>query len=178
MSRHHLPALLLAAALAGSSCVQAGDDTGGRFGLALDAGFAAIDAAPYVSADTTPFYLAFQGHWRFSEQWRAGITAGGFLLQASDVNNPAKGAGISQLLVSIEARPFADRRGWIEGGLGTATFWNHAPGGSNDSGMAWQVQAGHDLYRAGNTWVAPFIAAGDNDGNRNYMLGLRIDWQR
>lgn len=148
----------------------------------LDIGGGRLNKQPFENAGRTPLYLGFHLHYGLNSHWRVGLQLSGDLLEPGDYNDPSKGAGITQVLATLEAHPFADPRAWIEAGAGTVNYWSNAATDTNDSGSVWQLQAGHALYWRKHLRAGPFVGLSRGDGGRLShaagFLGVRIEWQQ
>lgn len=173
-------AALLALALLTALCTTAAT-AAPRFSVGLDGGFGAIREEPFTDGTSTPFYLAFHGHWLPHERLQLGLSLGGLLLEATDLNYPERGGmAASEILFTAGWRPLRQHSAlWLEGAAGSVVYSANNPV-IDDEGSAWQLAAGFDAWHARFWRAAPFIAFDEGEararGHSAWIAGLRLEW--
>lgn len=152
-----------------------------RFSVGIDGGFGSVIEAPFVDGTSTPLYLAFHGHWLPTERLQLGLSLGGLLLEASDLNYPERGGVvISEALLTAGWRPLREHPGfWLEGAAGGINYNANNPV-VDDDGSGWQLAAGFDAWHARSWRAAPFVAFDEGEArareHRAWIAGLRLEW--
>ena len=123
-----------------------------------------------IHRDRTPtFALGFFGGHRLSGQARVGLEVNGWLLQASNLNDPTVGESVSNVLGVIDV--FLTRKIplFIRGGGGLAMYQNNRPGESNGKGWSGTGGAGYEFRFSERLGLAPIVeyAYGKFDDVRN-----------
>ncbi|MGZ3387635.1 MAG: hypothetical protein ACXVB5_22405, partial [Isosphaeraceae bacterium] len=76
---------------------------------------------------TPTFALGFFGGHRLGDRARVGLEVNGWLLQASNLNDPTVGEGVSNVLGVIDLLPTRKIPLFIRGGGGLAMYQNNRP---------------------------------------------------
>lgn len=123
-----------------------------------------------VHRDRRPtFALGFFGGHRLGNQARVGLEVNGWLLQASNLNDPTVGEGVSNVLGVLDV--FATRKIplFVRGGGGLAMYQNNRPEGSAGKGWCWTGGAGYEIRVSERMGLAPIVqyAYGRFDDVRN-----------
>ncbi len=115
------------------------------------------------------FAIGFAGGRRIGNWTRVGMEAGGWTLQAFDLNNPAVGESVGNVLAVVDYLPMRDRGVYVRGGFGWATYQNNRPDGTNGSGMAWEFGGGYEFRVSRALRLAPTVTyAAGHLGNGPY----------
>lgn len=115
------------------------------------------------------FAISFAGGHRIGNHVRAGIDVGGWTLQAFDLNNPAVGESVGNVLAVVDYLPVRKRGLYVRGGVGWATYNNNRPTGTNGSGLAWEAGSGYEFRVRGGLRLAPTVTyAAGRLGNDPY----------
>lgn len=152
-----------------------------RFSVGIDGGFGAIREEPFTSSTSTPFYLAFHGHWLPRERLQLGLSLGGLLLEAADLNYPERGGmAASEFLFTAGWRPLRRYPAfWLEGAAGGVVYSANNPV-VDDDGSARQLATGVDAWHARSWRAAPFVAFDEGEararGHSAWIAGLRLEW--
>ena len=123
-----------------------------------------------IHRDSTPtFALGFFGGHRLGDQARVGLEVNGWLLQASNLNDPTVGEGVSNVLGVIDVFPARKIPLFLRGGGGLAMYQNNRPTGSGGTGWAWTGGAGYEIRVSERLGLAPIVqyAYGKFDDVRN-----------
>lgn len=133
-------------------------------------------------ADTSGlFHMSLAGGRVIHEQVWIGLEAAGWLYEASTLDNPGKGEGLSE--VGFTSRFFlAPGSAWhAVAGAGYASHWNNAPGGSGGSGGAWSAGIGYDwtTSRRGAVTLRLLFGGGSvgDEDFRGVTLDLGYRWR-
>jgi hypothetical protein len=114
-----------------------------------------------IHRDRTPtFALGFFGGHRLGNQARVGLEMKGWLLQASNLNDPTVGEGVSNVLGVIDVFPTRKLPLFIRGGGGLAMYHNNRPGGSGGTGCSWTGGAGYEIRFSERLGLAPIVEYG------------------
>ena len=123
-----------------------------------------------IHRDRTPtFALGFFGGHRLGGQARVGLELNGWLLQASNLNNPTVGESVSNVLGVIDVFPTRKIPLFIRGGGGLAMYQNNRPGETGGTGWSWTGGAGYEVRFSERLGLAPIVeyAYGRFDDVRN-----------
>lgn len=135
-----------------------------------------------VPDDKTSFFLAFRGGYAPSRWLRVGVETNGFNIASSNLLDPGRGEGISQmLLLTAQVYP-ATGSGWfLKTGIGWNSYWNNAEGFRQSSSGAWSLGGGYE-FRIDEGWDLAVFAQvhGGDVGNVDYdatSVGLSLTWK-
>ena len=108
--------------------------------------------------DAVPtFALGFAGGRQINNFARVGVKLNGWLLQASDLNDPTVGESVSNVMGIIDVFPLRRSRLFVRGGWGWASYTNNQPTGSNGNGVGWETGAGYEIPLRGQLRLAPTV---------------------
>jgi hypothetical protein len=127
-------------------------------------------ASDQIHRGRTPtFALGFLGGHRLGEHARVGLEINGWLLQASNLNDPTVGESVSNVLGVIDVFPTRKIPLFIRGGGGLAMYQNNRPAESGGKGWAWTGAAGYEVRFSERLGLAPTVqyAYGRFDDVRN-----------
>ena len=115
------------------------------------------------------FALGFFGGHRLGEQVRVGLEMNGWLLQASNLNDPTVGESVSNVLGVIDVFPARKIPLFFRAGGGLAMYQNNRPGESGGTGWSWTGGAGYEVRVSERLGLAPIVgyAYGRIDDVRN-----------
>ena len=118
---------------------------------------------------TPTFAFGFFGGHRLGNQARFGLEINGWLLQASNLNDPTVGENVSNVLGVIDVFPARKIPLFIRGGAGLALYENNRPGESGGTGFSWTGAAGYEFRVSERVGLAPIVgyAYGRFDDVRN-----------
>jgi hypothetical protein len=123
-----------------------------------------------IHRDRTPtFALGFFGGHRLGDHARVGLEMNGWLLQASNLNDPTVGESVSNVLGVIDVFPTHKIPLFLRGGGGLAMYQNNRPGESGGTGWSWTGGAGYEVRFSERLGFAPIVeyAYGRFDDVRN-----------
>jgi hypothetical protein len=123
-----------------------------------------------IHRDRTPtFALGLFGGHRLGDQARVGLEMNGWLLQASNLNDPTVGESVSNVLGVIDVFPTRKIPLFIRGGGGLAMYQNNRPGESGGTGLSWTGGAGYEVRFTERLGLTPIVeyAYGRFDDVRN-----------
>lgn len=106
---------------------------------------------------TPTFTLGVFGGHRLSNQARIGLEMNGWLLQASNLNDPTVGENVSNVLGVIDVFPMRKVPLFIRGGGGLAMHQNNRPGESGGTGFSWTGGAGYEVRLSERLGLAPIV---------------------
>lgn len=115
------------------------------------------------------FALGFVGGHSLGNRARIGLEMNGWLLQSFNLNNPAVGESVSNVLAVVDAFPIRKAPMLLRVGPGLALYQNNRPGGFGGSGFAWTAGVGYEIPLTENLSLAPMVdyAAGSLGDVRN-----------
>lgn len=108
------------------------------------------------------FALAFNLGGTLNRYVRLGAELNGWLLEAYDPYDPAKGESVSQILAIVEVYPWPARGLFLKAGVGRATYTNSHPFEFGSSGWGMTIGVGYDLPVGRRISLTPIV---------NYSLG-------
>lgn len=115
-------------------------------------------ASDQIHRDRTPtFALGFFGGHRLGDQARVGLEINGWLLQASNLNDPSVGESVSNALGVIDVFPARKIPLFVRGGGGLAMYQNNRPGESGGTGWSWTGGAGYEFRFNERLGLAPIV---------------------
>ena len=111
-----------------------------------------------IHRDRTPtFALGLFGGYRLGDRARVGLEMNGWLLQASNLNDPTVGESVSNVLGVIDVFPTRKIPLFIRGGGGLAMYHNNRPEGSGGKGWCWTGGAGYEIRVSERMGLAPIV---------------------
>jgi hypothetical protein len=113
------------------------------------------DHEPRKQQDT--FAMAFDLGGTFSRYVRFGLELNGWLLEANDDKDPAKGVSVSQTFFIAQVYPWPARGLFVKLGAGRADYTNHHPFEFGSSGRGVSIGSGYDLPVSKNIWFTPHV---------------------
>lgn len=113
------------------------------------------------------------GH-RIGRRFRAGMEANGWLLQAFDLNNPAVGESLGNVMAMADFLPAGNHGLYVRGGVGHVSYSNNRPTGTYGGGLAWEAGAGYEIRLHGRLRLVPAVtyAAGRFGDDRYATIPL------
>lgn len=129
--------------------------------------------------DDTTFSLGFKGGYTINPHLRMGLELGGWLLEATSLNDPTVGEGISQVFLIAQYYPRQQSNLFAKVGGGYATYWNNRPGEpTGKDGWGWTVGGGYDFLLSTHFALSPFVTFSHGDiediDYRAITLGIGI----
>ncbi len=107
---------------------------------------------------TPTFALAFSGGHRLTNQARVGLQVGGYLMEASNLNDPTKGVSVSHVFGFVDVFPVRRKGFFVRGGGGLAMYDNNHPLTNGSHGAGWMAGAGYEIPIAGDSFkIAPMV---------------------
>lgn len=103
------------------------------------------------------FALGFVGGHRIGNCARIGLQLNGWLLQSFNLNNPAVGESVSNVLVVVDVLPIRKTPIFLRAGSGLALYQNNRPGGFNGTGWSWTAGMGYEIPLTENLGLAPIV---------------------
>jgi len=120
--------------------------------------------------DAIFFYLGFKGGYVINPHFLIGIELSGWLLEASDLNDPDEGQGISQAFLITRIYPSRELDFFLKAGAGHVSIWSNATGDTRrEQGFGLTMGCGYDFRLNETAALSPFatFSYGDTD-SRDY----------
>ncbi len=140
-------------------------------GFELGDGQIKLTSDQFSGTRNPAFALGFLGGHSLGNRARIGLELNGWLLQSFNLNNPAVGESVSNVLVVVDAFPIRKTPLFLRAGPGLALYQNNGPGGFNSSGWSWTAGVGYEIPLTENFGLAPIVdyAAGSLGDVRNII---------
>lgn len=126
-------------------------------GLDLGDGQLKLTSDQHESSRVATFAFGFSGGHRLGERARIGMLVNGWLLEASNLNDPTVGEGVSNVLGVFDAFPVRKISLFLRGGAGLAMYSNNHPDASDGTGFAWIAGAGYEIPLRKNLTLVPVV---------------------
>jgi hypothetical protein len=124
------------------------------------------------------FAFGIVGGHKIGSRARVGMQVNGWLLQASNFNDPTVGESVSNVMFLVDAFPVRKSPLFLRGGVGLAMYTNNRPTGTNGNGLGWTAGVGYEIPLTRNVGLAPIVdyASGHLGDGRN-ITGLETGRQ-
>lgn len=148
-------------------------------GIDTGAGLVGLSYDQAEDEDDVFWYLGFKGGYALNPHFLIGIELGGWLLKASDMNDPDEGKGISQAFLITQLYPRDESNFFLKAGAGHVSIWSNRPDDKRRrQGLGVSVGAGYDFWLNETVTLSPFANFSYGDaGPWNYTaitFGLGI----
>ncbi|MGV7223398.1 MAG: outer membrane beta-barrel protein [Nitrospinales bacterium] len=135
-----------------------------------------------IEEDENNFFLGFEGGYTLNPHFLIGVGLSGWLLEASDLEDPSKGEGISQVFLITRYYPSSSMGLFAKIGGGYVSYWNNRPGEpSSKDGWGLTFGGGYDFPLNENFAISPFINYGfgeaDDQDHNVWTLGIGLTFQ-
>jgi hypothetical protein len=139
--------------------------------LELGEGQLKLTSDQFNTARDPVFALGFVGGHSLGNRARIGLELNGWLLQSFNLNNPAVGESVSNVLALVDVFPIRKTPIFLRAGPGLALYQNNRPGGFNGTGWSWTAGVGYEIPLAEKFGLAPIVdyAAGSLGDVRNTL---------
>ena len=108
--------------------------------------------------DDIAFYLGFKGGYTVNPNLLIGFEVGGWLLEASDLNEPDEGKGISQVFLITQLYPSKESGFFAKAGGGYVSMWsNRSDDTRRKQGWGLTVGGGYDIKVNETVALSPFV---------------------
>jgi hypothetical protein len=180
-SKKRIGCVMLALTLIAAGSTGIADDRQpGNWWIGLEAGPASVRTSEGGRSDRNGrLALAFRGGVIVTPSLLVGLQLGGFTEQASDVNDPARGEGISHVFAIAQWYPGQRREGpYLRAGGGYADHWSNQSAGRDSHGWGLCFGVGWDFSAGAMGYVGPSLSwfrarTGDMDVS---ALTLGLNW--
>ena len=168
--------LISSGALAEEKSEERYERSGFWGGVNLGVGFVQLSFEG-TEEDETNFFLGFEGGYSINPHFLVGVELSGWLLEASNLEDPAKGGGISQAFLITRYYPSSSMGLFAKVGGGYVSYWDNRPGEpSRKSGWGLTVGGGYDYPLSKRFAITPFISYGfgeaDDQDHNVWTLGI------
>ena len=121
--------------------------------------------------DDNSFYLGFKGGYAINPHFLVGVELGGWLLAASDLNDPDEGRGISQAFLITRLYPGKQSDFFLKAGGGHVSMWSNRSGDTRrKQGLGLTLGGGYDFRLNEAAALTPFVTFSYGDtGSWNYQ---------
>jgi hypothetical protein len=149
--------LLSAIALGLSLSAQAGQERKGGW-FAAELGFGRLNQQSSVGSRTDDLFAGgFRGGYAINRHVLVGLQVNGWLIETANLEDPSKGATLTQVFVITEVYPLADRGLFVKLGAGYTELNDNSPYAFDTSGRGATVGLGYDI-RISRRWaISPVI---------------------
>ncbi len=180
-----LGAVLLAAIFAGAARAQDEPPRPWWIGAEVGEGQLRIASDQAAGSRKATFALGFVGGRNLGRRARVGLELHGWLLQASNLNDPTAGESVSHAFAVVDLFPLHRRHLFIRGGTGVSLYGNRRPGEFGGHGWGWAGGAGYEIparhfiaapmlgYSAGRLGDAPYHVP-PQTGRRYSVLEFKL----
>lgn len=103
------------------------------------------------------FAFGIVGGHKIGNRARIGMQVNGWLLQASNFNDPTVGESVSNVMFLMDAFPVRRSPLFLRGGVGLAMYSNNRPTGSDGKGPAWTAGVGYEIPLTRNVGLTPIM---------------------
>mgnify|MGYP001358255131 CR=1 FL=1 len=111
-----------------------------------------------INQDDTTGFLGFEGGYVVHPQFLVGIELSGWLLEASNTQDPSVGEGIMQAFLTTRYYPLPDSGLFVKFGGGYVSHWNNRPDEPRRlSGWGLTGGGGYDVLLTESLPVLPFV---------------------
>jgi hypothetical protein len=132
--------------------------------------------------DGNHFFLGFEGGYTISPHFLIGAELSGWLIEASNFNDPSKGQGIMQAFLITRYYPSITSGLFVKAGGGYVEKWsNHLDEPSRKNGLGLNFGAGYDFPISKNLAITPFLNYSfwktDDQDYDAWTLGIGLTFQ-
>jgi len=120
--------------------------------------------------DANSFYLGFKGGYAINPQFLVGAELSGWLLEASDLNDPDEGRSISQVFLITRLYPGKESDFFLKAGGGYVSVWSNKSGDTRrHQGLGLTLGGGYDFRLNQAAALSPFVTFSYGDtGSQDY----------
>ena len=162
----------------------AAEEKADRDGLwgGVDVGFGHIQRSfAEIEEDDNNFFLGFKVGYTLNPDFLIGVELSGWLFESSDINDPSRGEGLSQVLLITRYYPIRKSGFFVKTGGGYVSHWNNRPGEPRRrSGWGLNFGGGYDFSLNSYVSITPFLtySFGDADEQEHGALtaGIGFTW--
>lgn len=132
--------------------------------------------------DGDRFFLGFEGGYTLSPHFLIGAELSGWLIEASNLNDPSEGEGIMQAFLITRYYPSNTSGLFAKVGGGYVEKWsNHREEPSRKNGMGLTIGGGYDFPISKNLAITPFFNycywETDDQDHDAWTLGIGFTFQ-
>lgn len=109
------------------------------------------------SSRRATFEFGFSGGHRLGSRARVGVEVNGWLLQASNFNDPTVGESVSNVIGVVDVFPARKIPLFLRGGAGLAMYMSNRPEGYGGNGFAWVAGGGYEIPLTQTLAIAPIV---------------------
>ena len=155
--------------------------SGFRGGVNVGVGFVQ-QSSKGAEEDGDHFYLGFEGGYTINPHFLIGVELSGWLIEATNYNDPSEGEGIMQAFLITRYYPSSTMGLFAKVGGGYVDHWSNHPGEpSRKNGHGLTFGGGYDFPINKNLAVAPFLNYSfwetDDQDRDAWTLGIGFTWQ-
>ena len=166
----------LVLALAAPSACRAQAPPLAGFWVAAELGSGSATYSSNVSSHSrSGIALGLEGGYAFNAAVSVGLRLSSCSLEASNLNDPAKGESLSLVSAVVRVYPFPRQGFFLRGGLGSLRYTNNHPLEFNGSGTGLSLGTGYDFTLTKRLRLAPVVdfTQGKLDDVSNALATLR-----
>ena len=178
LMRQILRVLLLALVMAlnASSACRAQGSAQGGFWVAGEFGYGTATLDTNASSRSKGgFALGLEGGYAFNPVFSVGFRLNGCTLEASNLNDPAKGESLSMFSAMVRVYPWRGQGIFLRGGAGSLRYTNNRPLEFGGSGTGYFLGAGFEFPVSKRFRIAPVLdfTSGKLDDVDNALATIR-----
>lgn len=127
--------------------------------------------------DEYNLFLGFKVGYTITPNFLAGLELSGWTLESSDLEDPSKGEGISQVFLITRYYPGISKGLFAKIGGGYVSYWNNRPGEARrKNGWGLTFGGGYDFPVHKNFALTPFInySFGEADNQNHHAITIGV----
>ncbi len=141
------------------STTQEANKRNGFWGsLDLAVGDVSLSSSSTGDRADTLLYMGFSGGYSINPNFLIGVELSGWLYETSEMGNPSKGEGLSQVFITTRYYPFKENNLFARISGGYVSHWNNNFGSiRRNTGWGLGVGGGYDIAITNHLFITPFV---------------------
>jgi hypothetical protein len=127
--------------------------------------------------DEYNFFLGFEVGYTITANLLVGLELSGWTLESSNLEDPSKGEGISQVFLITRYYPSISKGFFAKVGGGYLSYWNNRPGEARrKNGWGLTFGGGYDFSIHKNFALTPFLnySFGEADNQKHHAITIGV----
>jgi hypothetical protein len=156
------PVIIIAMLLAAAPASAQDKPEPGGFWASMQVGYGRLDRFSDQEShdEQDAFALSFMLGGTLNRHLRLGAQVNGWLLEAYDFSDPARGESLSQIFIIADVYPWSSAGAFVRAGLGRAIYSNRDPNEWESSGWGQTVAVGYEQRVGGRFSLTPILSYG------------------